>query len=135
MAQTLTKETMLETFYPVGSIYITTKQSVNPNTTFGGSWVLIEDGRFLEATTQADGGTKVEPGLPNITGSIHSWARVFAHSGAFWQERDWDNGNNGWSGGGNHTIDFSAAKSNPIYGNSNTVQPASIKCYVWHRVS
>lgn len=48
---TLSKETLLETFYPVGSVYITINSDIDPNTTFGGTWELLQDGRFLEATT------------------------------------------------------------------------------------
>lgn len=36
-----------KTLYPVGSIYISTSSTFNPNTTWGGTWVKTADGRCL----------------------------------------------------------------------------------------
>lgn len=38
-----------ETIYPVGSVYISVNSSFDPNTSFGGTWVRIQD-RFLLAS-------------------------------------------------------------------------------------
>lgn len=40
------KTTVLNTFFPVGSIYMDATGKINPNTQFGGTWVKIEN-RFL----------------------------------------------------------------------------------------
>lgn len=40
------KSELLNVFYPVGTVYETTNNSFNPNTSWGGTWVKIE-GRFL----------------------------------------------------------------------------------------
>lgn len=37
---------ILDVFYPVGSIYITSNANFNPNDAWGGNWIKIED-RFL----------------------------------------------------------------------------------------
>ena len=46
LASAVNKTTLLDLFYPVGSIYQSTDGSFNPNTRWGGTWVNIE-GRFL----------------------------------------------------------------------------------------
>jgi len=51
-------ESMIDFFYPVGSIYITSVSTFNPNTKWGGTWVKIE-GRVLYGSnsTKAVGDT------------------------------------------------------------------------------
>ena len=44
---TATIEDYWKTIYPVGSIYISTSQTFNPQTTWGGSWRKTADGRCL----------------------------------------------------------------------------------------
>lgn len=91
---------------------------------------------FIEGTTNATAlGDLVEAGLPNITGNI--WAgdtygsSIFTSSSGFIQ----NGSNSGWRtstvqstvSGASDTITFDASRSNSIYGNSNTVQPQSVK--------
>ena len=68
-------------------------------------------------------------GLPNITGQIHDNEDGAGESGALYQT-----GSGGYSGHnankGRTYINFDASRSNPIYGNSDTVQPPSIKVRV-----
>ena len=80
-------------------------------------------GRFLEGNTTP--GTKKEAGLPNITGSFIAVFNGNPVSGAFYndgkrghtkQYTDWDG----------QSIRLDASRSNPIYGRSDTVQPASV---------
>lgn len=87
-------------------------------------------GRFAEGASVA-GGYK-EAGLPNIEGSViteSSWENLgHAFSGAF-RPTDTTGGypNTGDSNGkSSKGFEFSAQQSNPIYGNSTTVQPASV---------
>jgi hypothetical protein len=137
---------LLNMFYPVGSIYQTVDDGFNPNTRWGGTWELIEEGRFLQATeTSQTGGNTVSAGLPNITGYVLQ------------RSTNYNTGNITWTGGGalavsNATstadglsqvngalaqkrIDFDASISNSIYGNSTTVQPPAIKVYMWYRTA
>ena len=97
---------------------------------------------FIEGTVDSNTlGDLVEAGLPNITGSIEfgnlqniSWPyAVSSTSGAFYSENSGyvaDVGTNSVSNY-NHTGNFDASLSNPIYGNSNTVQPQSIKVFYY----
>ena len=48
-------DTMLDTIYPVGSVYLTIDDNFDPNEKFGGSWELIQSGRSLQ-TTDSGGG-------------------------------------------------------------------------------
>ena len=69
-------------------------------------------------------GMTVEAGLPNITGTVGS-----DHSD-YWSGAFYSNGTNysGNVGVGNDEVAlFDASRSNPIYGNSNTVQPEAIQ--------
>lgn len=111
--------------YPVGSIYQSTN-STSPAALFGGSWEEIASERVLMgASSTHAAGTTVEAGLPNIKFSFT--AAVLG------------NGSNiGDSWGGSFyssQFDLDASKSNPIYGASNTVQPAAYYVHIWHRVA
>lgn len=66
-------------------------------------------------------------GLPNITGTFANTDDIYA-TGAFYvtsQNYGTDDGRNT-----QHVYGFDASRSNPIYGNSSTVQPPAIKCRV-----
>ena len=88
---------------------------------------------WFEQMSMDDVGKAVEAGLPNITGTIDdvrgSAGGTTSSSGAiYWasSSNSWRNtvaeGNSGGSG-----ISINASRSNPIYGNSNTVQPNAVK--------
>lgn len=88
--------------------------------------------KFIEGSTTA-GATKTA-GLPNITGRITRSVASFAAavqdvgSGAFsgsGQTNISTRTQNGGSGS-YYSIDFKASNSNPIYGNSDTVQPPAV---------
>ena len=81
-------------------------------------------------------GASVAAGVPNITGALNNKANNHAlfdvdltQSGALFAKPKRINGipssdtTDYWS----NSIEFDASKSNPIYGASNTVQPAAIK--------
>ena len=90
---------------------------------------------FMEGTTAANVGQFTGAGLPNIVGDyaqsyIGSGQNAAAIMGAFTADATVQNadfqlnaapGNTVFNG-----INFSASRSNPIYGNSNTVQPESV---------
>lgn len=57
--QTSIKKLILDTYYPVGSIYIT-ETTLNPNNQFGGTWEQIAGGKYLFGIGGSDG--NVSPG-------------------------------------------------------------------------
>lgn len=72
--------TILETLYPIGSIYITTNSSCPLSTLIAGStWVLVGQDRVLQgAGTRGVVGTILNESLPNITGyaPTNYWAAL-----------------------------------------------------------
>jgi microcystin-dependent protein len=94
------------------------------------------DGTFPEGSTTA--GTAHAAGLPNIEGSHRmsyfrqdTFGNTTEQTGAFYNAGNTENvvgtaGVNITAGTGTHTASFDASRSNPIYGNSNTVQPKSL---------
>ena len=126
--------------YPVGSIYTTVNKDFDPNASFTGtSWVKIKNGLFLEATDNPDQvGVEVEAGLPNITGSMGGAgsAPLKDLTGAFYGIGGWEyNSASSKYGAAQTSYYFNASRSSAVYGKSTTVQPNSIRCYMWRRVS
>lgn len=144
----------LKTMYPVGSVYIGTQNSCPMATLISGStWKLVSSGRALWTGNGASGNgttananfenapanTTIEAGSPNITGSVqvgNATAAVKSATGAFkatnsGTTKDVD----GSSRTGNTTIALDASESNPIYGNSTTVQPPAYVVNVWRRTA
>ena len=131
-------------YYPVGHIIISLNPNYNPNNQIQDTkWQLIEEGRFLQATTNSSRvGEKVIAGLPNITGEFGtggaskmlygtSTKGVFQNVDQIGQSGALSNGLNDRVG----HIRFNASLSNKIYGRSNTVQPDSIRVYMWQRIA
>ena len=134
------KEAILEC-RPVGSYFITETED-DPNILFGGGWQKLT-GRYVLQCSDANhkAGTTVEAGLPNITGFLGD---SYGNSGSFWnvsgafkgsrtgtrfyREQDFNNSSQ-------MDVNFNASWSNPIYGNSDTVQPSARIVNVWKRVS
>lgn len=128
--------------YPVGSIFVTTG-----NAPARGTWEEIAKGRTLQGADSGHAaGTTIDAGLPNITGRrVASWGggdsggRGYT-TGCFKQDADKDipptiNGEN-WNGDGNGTgFAFDASLSNPIYGNSTTVQPPAYVVHFYRRTA
>ena len=83
--------------------------------------------RFLEGSSAA--GSYHAAGLPNITGTYGgNTSEGFASrpAGAFVNTKYKSGGRAAGSGGGNIYVNLDANKSNPIYGASDTVQPAAL---------
>ena len=132
--------------YPVGSIFQTVS-TTSPAALFGGTWQEIAQNRVLMGAPYAHAaGSTVEAGLPNITGSLIETAADsspfrgskagLSKSGAL----RFTEVNTSWCGyGGNngstYNINFDASLSNPIYGRSDTVQPAAYYVHIWRRVA
>lgn len=101
---------------------------------------------FVEGTLDANAlGDLVEAGLPNITGDVTIGNKIISGdqgnkidgaSGAFTLESNSKNSSyvNSYHDGTktyNNKFLLDASRSNPIYGNSDTVQPQSIKGYLY----
>lgn len=130
--------------HPVGSPFLTVTDE-DPNVTIGGTWVKIAENRcIMGASEDHPAGTTVEAGLPNIEGTIDScdFGRGFKSAGAFTlvggtsgaKQNYLPNSSESWV----HyypQISLSAATSNPIYGASDTVQPAGYYFNIWIRTA
>lgn len=117
----------------------------SPASFIGGTWERIEDCTIWGASDTHPAGTKLEAGLPNITGSFAfssysgagGWLSVSEVSGVF-KGREGSGavaqaGTTGVQGG--VAVDMDASKSSQIYGASNTVQPPAYCTYIWRRVA
>lgn len=136
------KEAILEC-RPIGSYFITETED-DPNILFGGRRQKLT-GRYVLQCSDANhkAGTTVEAGLPNITGTA-----TFLNTDGVDNSRYPDKGCFYWSmydfpqttsrtdtGPAKRDLAFNAARSNPIYGKSDTVQPPARIVNVWKRVS
>ena len=119
----------------------------SPAALFGGTWQEIAQNRVLMGASYAHAaGTTVEAGLPNITGSLieteaesspfRGSKASLSKSGALkFTEVNTDWGGYSSLSGSAYNIKFDASLSNPIYGRSNTVQPAAYYVHIWRRVA
>jgi hypothetical protein len=97
-----------------------------------GERIFLPRNNYFEQATGdvSEVGKSIEAGLPNIDGSVTIEAGAFfANSpngcfALFSGSSQEDPGGGGW---GASTAHFDASQSNPIYGNSNTVQPNAVK--------
>ena len=95
---------------------------------WGDSFTLPNmNGRFAEGSNSP--GQYKSAGLPNITGTTQTNDDTSAVGGAFRVERPFGTDNHAilWYQVVNeYQVSFDASRSNPIYGNSSTVQPNSV---------
>ena len=134
--------------YPVGSIYQSTART-SPAALFGGTWQEIAQNRVLMGAGSGHAaGTTVEAGLPNIAGSLSETSNngktspfrgnknALSSIGAL-AVTEASSPFCGFAGyeGSAYDISFDASRSNPIYGRSNTVQPAAYYVHIWRRVA
>ena len=134
--------------YPVGSIYQSTDPT-SPAALFGGTWEEIASDRVLMGASRSHAaGTTVKAGLPNITGSLSETSNngitspfrgnknAISSIGAL-AVTEASSPYCGFAGyeGSAYDISFDASRSNPIYGRSNTVQPAAYYVHIWRRVA
>ena len=128
--------------HPVGSIYQSTDPT-SPAALFGGTWQEIAQNRVLMGASYAHAaGTTVEAGLPNITGragpdeqaGFYNVNRPNAYGAFYGGGKSYDWAASGTSIPGKDLC-FDASRSNPIYGRSNTVQPAAYYVHIWRRVA
>jgi hypothetical protein len=134
----------LSAVYPVGSIYIgTTSTCPIASLISGSTWTIVSSGRVLQgADSGHSAGSTIEAGLPNITGSYYADRLTNSdstqvYSGALYIGTSTKTGSTpAWQGEtGFNTISFDASLSNPIYGNSTTVQPPAYVVNIWQRTA
>ncbi len=94
--------------------------------------------RFISSIADLNEVGEVNAGLPNITGNIKYLESVQTPPSSNGALKAIYNGQSGagGSGGRHHNIEISldASKSNSVYGNSNTVQPAAVRIYCYLQV-
>ena len=90
-------------------------------------------GRFLEGVTSNPKQWR-DAGLPNITGYISGENETYGAGGAFRRSGGGNANKSEGNNGNQNDLSFNASWSNPIYGRSNTVQPASYTVYYIIRV-
>ena len=84
--------------------------------------------RVLEATTTISEVAKmVEAGLPDISGSFDGDLAVAVGDGCFLAQNHQPYSPVSTSKEGFHGVSFAASRSNGLHGNSETVQPASLR--------
>ena len=135
--------------YPVGAIFLGTTATC-PMAQFFGTWELVSSGKALwtgngtagSGTTtnanyaNASANTTIAAGVPNITGQFRAcayntgWSGAFANGSSDLNEPAQAN----WIGTG-RLFDFSATRSNSIYGTSSTVQPPAYVVNAWRRTA
>lgn len=118
----------------------------SPASFIGGTWERIEDCTIWGASNTHPAGTKLEAGLPNITGSAYGDTKFggdaiyWRGSGAIQTAKDTKGINivgyqvQGY-GESRSILGINASKSNSIYGKSATVQPPAYCIYIWRRVA
>lgn len=119
--------TMLNTLYPVGSVYIGT-QSTCPLATLisNSTWELVAQDRSIQgSSTNHAAGTTIEAGLPDHNHTVSTYSSYYSYAGG---------GYGGLTNSTNRTTS-NASASNPIYGKSNTVQPPAYVVNVWRRIA
>ena len=131
---------VVDIVYPVGSVFITFDGGAVPSVLFPNTtWERIKSGLFLQAEDLSDRmGLEIAAGLPNITAYVASHDRPSwrEFSGAFYSISTTNNiaAIASYSSNPMHWV-MSAARSNAIYGNSDTVQPPAICCAMWKRTA
>lgn len=126
---------ILETIYPIGSIYIGTMETC-PLASLFGSWFKVSEGRVLWGSDSShSAGNTIAAGLPNIAGTFRGINYGDA-SGAFtYQSSNYGYANFKANNGDVTKWTFNASRSNSIYGNSTTVQPPAYVVNIWERTA
>ena len=147
---------LIDCIYPVGTIYLSLKD-VSPSSFIGGTWERLPEGKALWTASSGlsikdNSVNTINAGLPNITGdtvfnirgsagdyTAHMTPVPSGNNNAF-SSFNSKEGSNALPAGFTvpdsrpHLL-FNASKSNPIYGNSPTVQPPAYKVYAWKRIA
>lgn len=135
---------IIDMIYPVGSIYTSLDKDFDPNNTWQGTtWEQIKSGIFLEATTDANQvGQEIEAGLPEVTYSMSGHIGIFDVSKGFMPRPSEVFDDSPYGAGADkgqapnyvkgYRVRFSEI-SNIYKKDYKTVQPNSIRCFIWQR--
>lgn len=142
-----TFQSLLETIYPVGSIYIGT-MNVCPMSALFGTWTLVSQDRVLQgAGTRGAVGTTINESLPNITGEIVPWSGKNTYDlGAFFGASTGALRNvmgattkilseQNVSGNGTSYATFDASDSSSTYQDNAPVQQNAYLVNIWQRTA
>lgn len=133
-------DNLLETLYPVGSVYLGT-QNTCPMASLisGSSWVLVSSGKALWTGTGYNANTTIEAGLPNIisngVGDFSGRPNATQNGALSITNLGGDNVRGVGTSWYKLRVQLDASKSNAIYGRSNTVQPPAYVINVWRRTA
>ena len=133
---------VIESIYPVGSIYIGVQSSC-PIADLGiGTWQIVSSGKVLQgADSTHETCSSIDAGLPNITGKIES-SYLTVHKDNVEGSLSYAEDARPYYGSTASTsslycrgISLDASTSSNIYGNSSTVQPPAYVVNIWQRVA
>lgn len=160
----LLKEYILQSLYPVGSIYMSVN-STNPSTTFGGTWVQLKDRFLLGAgssyTNGATGGaatvTLTTSQMPShthtFTGSSATTSSAGSHTHKIGRDIDGGSGSSrytvhnegtsgadgtsstGSAGAHTHTLTAKGTNASTGGGGSHNNMPPYLVVYMWKRTA
>ena len=133
------KEFIRDTYYPVGTLYYSMDVSFNPEDAWGGTWVKISEGNFVEATEdETKVGEHEDAGIPNATFIFESWrpdGTAYDHIVSNETTSGFTAGNM-WNGDQKGKQVFSLNKASSVYKDDvSTVQPNAFYAYIWKRIS
>lgn len=126
-----------ETLYPIGSIYISTNNSFNPNTSWGGTWVKTAEGRCLIGAndTYILGSTGGEASHILTTAEMPSHKHRFSKPA--WTNSEYETGNRYLSSYGSDKVCTETFGETESTGNNiahNNMQPY-LSVYMWERTA
>lgn len=138
---------LIDTFYPIGSVYISADKSKTkadfPFMQYG-TWEEVPANLCLQTGAIGEAGTQRSAGLPNITGHADfGYTNSLTAMPIIFTEGALSSTNSGRKGGffsgdggyQNTQLSFNASESNSIYGSSNTVQPPAYMVRAWVRTA
>lgn len=133
------KSTILDIFFPIGTVYGTQDDSFNPNTSWGGTWILLDKNQVLWSVgNEAKGGNNFAEQLPNITGSIYyqlfnkgdTPTGAYKSTQKYSASRGYQNGSTGYA-----NVKFDASDSNSVYTDNGIVRPKGTGTHFWKRTA
>ena len=123
----------LQSVYPIGSLYIGVNDNC-PIANLFGTWEKVAEGLCLQGATGSQvPGETVEAGLPDHAHTL----KLPANAGSSWgtYKPAWGNDDVYRSDKATTATVALASANNPIYGNSDTVQPPAYLVNVWKRMA
>ena len=145
-------KSLIDRIYPVGSIYISTSSTFNPQTVWGGTWRKTADGKCLiGANTTYPLGTSGGSATHTHTTGAHAITQneMTAHNHRFsrpaWGNAEYKAGStyfcaHGWNSvstaceGATYNVGGGAAHSHGNTGSASNMQPY-LAVYIWERTA